>query len=81
MSLPFAFLRNKKPKSDLTISPNSNTMKPPTTLLLFVGALIFFAAGNVRSDASDHRYKEGDSVPLYVSQSKGITISTPLPSL
>uniref|UniRef100_M4ECW3 Transmembrane 9 superfamily member n=1 Tax=Brassica campestris TaxID=3711 RepID=M4ECW3_BRACM len=46
-------------------------MKPPTTLLLFVGALIFFAAGNVRSDASDHRYKEGDSVPLYVSQSKG----------
>ena len=43
-------------------------MKPPTTLLLFVGALIFFAAGNVRSDASDHRYKEGDSVPLYANK-------------
>ncbi|RID76088.1 hypothetical protein BRARA_B03082 [Brassica rapa] len=43
-------------------------MKPPTTLLLFVGALIFFAAGNVRSDASDHRFKEGDSVPLYANK-------------
>ncbi|KAJ0238025.1 hypothetical protein HA466_0245280 [Hirschfeldia incana] len=43
-------------------------MKPPTTLLLLIGALIFFAAGKVSSDASDHRYKEGDSVPLYANK-------------
>ncbi|KAF3592076.1 hypothetical protein DY000_02025004 [Brassica cretica] len=43
-------------------------MSTPTTLLLFLGALLFSAAGIVRSDASDHRYKEGDSVPLYANK-------------
>lgn len=43
-------------------------MRLSTTLLLFIGALIFSGAGNVRSDASDHRYKDGDSVPLYANK-------------
>ncbi|KAF2572534.1 hypothetical protein F2Q70_00002400 [Brassica cretica] len=43
-------------------------MRIPTTLLLFIGALILSGAGNVRPDASDHRYKEGDSVPLYANK-------------
>ncbi|CAN6885406.1 unnamed protein product [Brassica oleracea] len=43
-------------------------MKTPTMLLLLVGALIFSGAGLVRSDASDHRYKEGDTVPLYANK-------------
>jgi hypothetical protein len=43
-------------------------MRLPTTLLLFIGALIFSGAGTVRSDASDHRYKDGDSVPLYANK-------------
>lgn len=43
-------------------------MRTPTILLLFVGALIFSGAGYVRSDASDHRYKEGDIVPLYANK-------------
>ncbi|KAG2242750.1 hypothetical protein Bca52824_095413 [Brassica carinata] len=37
-------------------------------LLLLVGVLIFSGIGYVRSDASDHRYKEGDTVPLYANK-------------
>ena len=37
-------------------------------LLLLLGALILSSVGYVRSDASDHRYKEGDIVPLYANK-------------
>ncbi|AAF79216.1 F10B6.2 [Arabidopsis thaliana] len=43
-------------------------MRTPTTILLLVGAILFSGAGYVRSDASDHRYKEGDTVPLYANK-------------
>ncbi|CAH8353791.1 unnamed protein product [Eruca vesicaria subsp. sativa] len=43
-------------------------MRTPTMLLFLVGALIFSGSGVVRSDASDHRYKEGDTVPLYANK-------------
>ncbi|CDY52038.1 BnaA08g31510D [Brassica napus] len=39
-----------------------------TKLLLLLGALILSSVGYVRSDASDHRYKEGDIVPLYANK-------------
>ncbi|KAF3493559.1 hypothetical protein DY000_02057673 [Brassica cretica] len=39
-----------------------------TMLLLLLGALILSDAGYVRSDSSDHRYKEGDIVPLYANK-------------
>ncbi|XP_010523531.1 PREDICTED: transmembrane 9 superfamily member 2-like [Tarenaya hassleriana] len=43
-------------------------MRAPTVLLLFIGALLFSGVYHVRSDASDHRYKEADSVPLYANK-------------
>ncbi|XP_010554368.1 PREDICTED: transmembrane 9 superfamily member 2 [Tarenaya hassleriana] len=43
-------------------------MATPTVLLLFIGALLLSGVDHVRSDASDHRYKEGDSVPLYANK-------------
>ncbi|KAG8493127.1 hypothetical protein CXB51_010624 [Gossypium anomalum] len=35
---------------------------------LVVGLLIFSCLSYVRSDASDHRYKDGDDVPLYANK-------------
>lgn len=39
-----------------------------STLLSVVAILISLLATHVRSDASDHRYKEGDPVPLYANK-------------
>lgn len=37
---------------------------------VFLIAFVFLLSGatHVRSDASDHRYKEGDPVPLYANK-------------
>jgi hypothetical protein len=35
---------------------------------LVVSILIFCSVTHVRSDASDHRYKVGEDVPLYVNK-------------
>lgn len=55
------FLSSLK-KNKMKISGN-----PPTTFL-FVGVLILSCLSNVRSDASDHRYNDGDPVPLYANK-------------
>ncbi|KAG7563280.1 Protein kinase-like domain superfamily [Arabidopsis suecica] len=60
--------KSKLRSHDLLPSHKHTIMRLPTSLLLFIGALIFSGAGNVRSDASDHRYKDGDSVPLYANK-------------
>ncbi|KAF5730269.1 putative phagocytic receptor 1b isoform X1 [Tripterygium wilfordii] len=36
--------------------------------MLFVAVLMLMAVDQVRSDASNHRYKEGDQVPLYANK-------------
>ncbi|CAN1266633.1 Transmembrane 9 superfamily member 3 [Linum perenne] len=36
--------------------------------LLFVAVLVVVGADQARSDASDHRYKDGDQVPLYANK-------------
>ncbi|KAF5734064.1 putative phagocytic receptor 1b isoform X1 [Tripterygium wilfordii] len=36
--------------------------------IIFVAVLMLMAADQVRSDSSNHRYKEGDQVPLYANK-------------
>ncbi|KAF2316652.1 hypothetical protein GH714_041993 [Hevea brasiliensis] len=43
-------------------------MNNPLTTLLFLAVLVASSVTHVRSDASDHRYKDGDPVPLYANK-------------
>jgi major membrane immunogen (membrane-anchored lipoprotein) len=42
--------------------------KNAATIILVIAVLITCCGTQVRSDASDHRYKEGDPVPLYANK-------------
>lgn len=48
-------------------APKRRTMKNSIAILVLT-ILITFVATQVRSDGSDHRYKEGDIVPLYANK-------------
>jgi len=39
-----------------------------TMAAAFIALVVLLGADRARSDASDHRYKEGDPVPLYANK-------------
>lgn len=85
----FTSLLSSKPTKERERKKRKNRRSMKKTIVIVAVLVIISCYGitEVRSDASDHRYKEGDPVPLYANKvgpfhnPRYVTLSFPFLSL